>query len=350
MVILHSAFCILHYFSGMAAWSVLFALRAASWCICAAAPGPETHLFRAELPNREMAVFLPERDISSREDAAAYLRIAVNPFEDQSLLRILGNPPRGLGEKAVAKLRELRGRSMPMLKVLGTPAFREAVGGKGGAAAEALHHTVMKYRALFAEPGELAAKVKNYLSEVGYLDGLQKVYKDIEEATRRRENVDEFITAVAQFENKQSGAVTLADFLERYSLLEENDRTQDNSRQGDGVILTTIHAAKGLEFPLVFVIALEQNIFPNERALLENSSDEELRLFYVALTRAKRHLVLTHADARFRYGRTERQRPSEFLNRLPEELLDAGDDYEYIRKLSLDSINEGFAKIFAALK
>ena len=82
----------------------------------------------------------------------------------------------------------------------------------------------------------------------------------------------------------------------------------------------------------------------------ENSLAEELRLFYVALTRAKRHLVLTHAGARFRYGRTERQRPSEFLARLPEELTDAGDDYEYLQKPSLDSINEGFAKIFAALK
>ena len=288
---------------------------------------------------------------SEVKDAAAYLRLAVNPYEDQSLLRILGNPPRGLGEKAVAKLKELRqNEKMPMLRALGSPEFRAAIAGKGGAAAEALHHTVMKYRALFAEPGELAEKVRRFLAEVGYLEGLQKVYKDIEEATRRRENVDEFITAVAQFENKAAEPVTLEDFLERYALLEDNDRTQDNSRQGDGVILSTIHAAKGLEFPLVFVIALEQNIFPNERALLEQSLDEELRLFYVAITRAKRQLVLTHADCRFRYGRVERQRDSEFLRRLPEELVDAGDDYEYIRKLSTEEINAGFAKIFEALK
>ena len=288
---------------------------------------------------------------SEVKDAAAYLRLTVNPREDQSLLRILGNPPRGLGEKAVAKLKELRQtQRKPMLEGLGSAEFRETVTGKGAVAAQGLCATIGRYREWFATPGELAAKVKAYLTEVGYLDGLQKVYKDIEDATRRRENVDEFINAIAQFESKQPEAVTLADFLEKFALLEENDRTADNSEKGDGVMLSTIHAAKGLEFPLVFVVALEQNIFPNERALHEDSLDEELRLFYVALTRAKRYLVLTHAAERFRYGRTEHQQPSEFLERLPDELTDAGDDYEYIQKLSVDSINAGFAKIFELLK
>lgn len=321
-------------------------------------------LYRSNYLSRQLEQTLRMREIpyqlvggqefyqrSEVKDAAAYLRLTVNPREDQSLLRILGNPPRGLGEKAVAKLKEWRlTRKRPMLEGLGSAEFGEAVAGKGAAAARSLHATVMRYRELFAIPGELAAKVKAYLSEVGYLDGLQKVYKDIEDATRRRENVDEFINAIAQFEAKQPEAVTLADFLEKFALLEENDRTADNSEKGDGVVLSTIHAAKGLEFPLVFVVALEQNIFPNERALHEDSLDEELRLFYVALTRAKRYLVLTHAAERFRYGRVERQRPSEFLNRLPEELTDSGEDYEYIQKLSVDSINAGFAKIFELLK
>ena len=88
----------------------------------------------------------------------------------------------------------------------------------------------------------------------------------------------------------------------------------------------------------------------NERALAEDSLDEELRLFYVALTRAKRYLMITHARERFRYGKVTRAIPSDFLLRLPEELTDAGDDYEFIQQLSADSINEGFAKIFEMLK
>jgi len=199
-------------------------------------------------------------------------------------------------------------------------------------------------------PGDLGAKTRAYLFETGFLDGLQKVYKDIKDATKRRENVDEFINAVAQFEAKQPELPTLQDYLEKFALLEENDRTADESDNGDGVILSTIHASKGLEFPLVFLVAMERNIFPNERALEEDSMDEELRLFYVALTRAKRHLVITHARERFRYGRIERSRPSDFLYRLPEDLTDSGDDYEFLQQLSADSINEGFAKIFEMLK
>ena len=288
---------------------------------------------------------------SEVKDAVSYLRIIANPREDQSLLRILGNPPRGLGNKAVEKLKEMRQNGVrSMLDALGTEEFISSCTGKAKAAAQALYDTTVKYRNLFVAPGDLAAKTRAYLYEVGFLDGLQKVYKDIEDATKRRENVDEFINAVAQYESKQPEPPTLQEFLEKFALLEENDRTDDKSDDGDGVVLSTIHASKGLEFPLVFLVAMERNIFPNERALKEDSLDEELRLFYVALTRAKRHLVITHARERFRYGKSERSTPSDFLLRLPEDLTDSGDDYEFIQQLTADSINEGFAKIFEMLK
>ncbi len=288
---------------------------------------------------------------SEVKDAVSYLKLIVNPREDQSLLRILGNPPRGLGNKAVEKLKSMRqSGAKSMLEALGSEEFLASCTGKARAAAQALADTVSKYRNLFVTPGDLGAKTRAYLYETGFLDGLQKVYKDIEDATKRRENVDEFINAIAQFEAKQPEQPTLQDFLEKFALLEENDRTDDKSEEGNGVILSTIHASKGLEFPLVFMVAMERKIFPNERALEEDSLDEELRLFYVALTRAKRHLVITHARERFRYGKTERSHPSDFLHRLPEELVDAGDDYEFLHKLSTDDINAGFAKIFEMLK
>ena len=288
---------------------------------------------------------------SEVKDAVSYLRIAANPREDQSLLRILGNPPRGLGNKAVEKLKEMRQNgAKSMLAALGTEEFQNCCTAKARTAAASLHETVQKYRNLFTIPGDLGAKTRAYLYETGFLDGLQKVYKDIEDATKRRENVDEFINSIAQFESKQTEPPTLQDFLEKFALMEENDRTDDKSDDGNGVVLSTIHASKGLEFPLVFLVAMERDIFPNERALAEDSLDEELRLFYVALTRAKCYLMITHARERFRYGKVTRSIPSDFLYRLPEELTDAGDDYEFIQQLSTDSINEGFAKIFEMLK
>ena len=321
-------------------------------------------LYRSNYLSRQLEQTFRSRDIpyqlvggqefyqrSEVKDAVSYLRIAANPREDQSLLRILGNPPRGLGNKAVETLKNIRqngGKSM--LETLGTEEFQKSCSAKAKVAAQALFDTVIKYRNLFTVPGELAAKTRAYLQETGFLDGLQKVYKDIADATKRRENVDEFINAIAQFENKQPEPPTLQDFLEKFALLEENDRTDDRSDNGDGVVLSTIHASKGLEFPLVFLVAMERKIFPNERALEEDSLDEELRLFYVALTRAKRHLVISHAKERFRYGKVERSVPSDFLYRLPEELTDCGEDYEYIQKLGVDDINAEFAKIFEMLK
>ena len=321
-------------------------------------------LYRSNYLSRQLEQTLRSRDIpyqlvggqefyqrSEVKDAVSYLRLIANPREDQSLLRILGNPPRGLGNKAVEKLKSMRQNgAKSMLDALGTEEFLSSCAGKAKTAAAELSETIRKYRNLFTVPGDLAAKTKAYLLETGFLDGLQRVYKDIKDATKRRENVDEFINAIAQFEAKQPEPPTLQDFLEKFALLEESDRTADESDNGNGVILSTIHASKGLEFPLVFLVAMERKIFPNERAMEEDSLDEELRLFYVALTRAKRHLVLTHAKERFRYGKVERSAPSEFLWKLPEDLIDSGDDCEFLQQLSADSINEGFAKIFDMLK
>ena len=321
-------------------------------------------LYRSNYLSRQLEQTLRSRDIpyqlvggqefyqrSEVKDAVSYLRLIANPREDQSLLRILGNPPRGLGNKAVDKLKSMRQNgAKSMLDALGSGEFLDSCSGKAKTAAAELAATVEKYRNLFIVPGDLANKARAYLQETGFLDGLQRVYKDIKDATKRRENVDEFINAIAQFEAKQAELPTLQDFLEKFALLEESDRTADESENGNGVILSTIHASKGLEFPLVFLVAMERKIFPNERALEEDSLDEELRLFYVALTRAKRHLVLTHAKERFRYGKVERSAPSEFLWKLPEDLTDSGDDYEFLQQLSADSINEGFAKIFEMLK
>ncbi|MBQ9788697.1 MAG: UvrD-helicase domain-containing protein [Lentisphaeria bacterium] len=284
------------------------------------------------------------------KDAVAYLKVLINPYDNQNLLRILPTPPRGLAQKAVDKLKEMQNREHgSMLKFMGTEEFLGAVPKKGANEAANLVRVYREAKEYFAEPGNLAAKIKHFLTEVGYLNGLQAIYKDLEDAKNRRENVDEFINAVAQFEAKSEEAVTLAQYLESFALLEETDKNDDKSTQEGGVILSTVHASKGLEFPIVFLVALERNIFPHERSIEEGSLDEEMRLFYVAITRAKKELFITRAQERFIRGMKKISLPSPFLEKLPAKIVEKAKAEDLIKPLTEEAVDDAFAKIFQIL-
>jgi superfamily I DNA/RNA helicase len=308
----------------------------------------EQSLRKAVIPYRLVGgqEFFKRKEI---KDAVAYLKLLVNPKEDQSLLRILNIPPRGLGDKAVDRLKSLKNTVfIPMTEIIGNEEYLDGLASKAAANVRSLDACLKKYRQEFAEPGGVASKVLEFLGECDYLEGLQKVYKDIEDSLKRRENVYEFINAIAQFERRASTAVSLEDYLESYALLEENDKVDDKSDDGNSVTLTTVHAAKGLEFPYVFIIAMERNIFPHERAEAEGSSDEERRLFYVALTRARRNLLITRAEYRMYRGMDLNQSPSKFLELLPDNIVDKYHPEELFRTMTNEEkmkfINE-FTKI-----
>ncbi|QSH40007.1 UvrD-helicase domain-containing protein [Lentisphaerota bacterium ZTH] len=285
------------------------------------------------------------------KDAVAYLKLLVNPKEDQSLLRILSIPPRGLGKKAVELLKKYQGAAMlPFSELIGHRDFTSELSGKAAKAAGDLHSCMSRYRKSFKEPGELARKAASYLNDVGYLNGLQKIYKDIDDSLKRRENIDEFINAIAQFERGCETPPTLVEYLESYALLQENDKTEDDTDDGNGVTLTTVHAAKGLEYPYVFLVALEKNIFPHERSVHEGSIDEELRLFYVAMTRAKEKLIMSCSCSRMHRGFDRPQIPSEFITYIPEGLVDVCEPEDVIKKLDKASLAAGFAEIFKMLE
>ncbi|MCQ2377866.1 MAG: UvrD-helicase domain-containing protein [Victivallaceae bacterium] len=282
------------------------------------------------------------------KDAIAYLRLTVNPNDDQSLLRILSAPPRGLGGKVVEMLKERRNVDhKPMLSGFGDSAFLAKLSRAARESATAFAAAIRRAAEEFAHPGDLAGKCTEYLENVGYFGGLQRIYKDIEDSRRRRENVGEFISALAQFEARQDHPAMLEEYLDGCLLLEEKDR--DAGENGDAVTLSTVHAAKGLEFPVVFVIALEAGVFPHERALEEGSVDEERRLFYVAITRAKQRLFLLRGARRMYRGVTRPARISPFLALLGNS-VETKESGELIEKASEDELRAAFAKIYASFK
>ena len=291
--------------------------------------------------------FFKRREI---KDAVAYLKLLVNPRDDQSLLRILGTPPRGLAQKAVDALKlHRKTKHRAMFELLGEEEFRKELTPKAAEAAAEFAAVCTKYRKEFEEPGNLAGKITAFLREIGYSDGLQRIYKDLKDAMKRRENLDEFINAIAQYETRQAEPATLLAYLENLALLEENDRVEEDSPDADAVTLTTVHASKGLEFPVVFVIAMERNIFPHERALEEGSADEELRLFYVAITRARRQLYLLRAKERMQRGISKPALPSPFLACLTEDLAEHPAPDELVKPASDDAVRAAFANIFRIL-
>ena len=282
------------------------------------------------------------------KDAVAYLKLLVNPNDDQSLLRVLSAPPRGIGAKAVDALKAARlEKHRPMLLSLGDAEFSASLTRKAAEGARELHAVCSKYRREFDAPGGLAGKISAYLNEVGYTGALQRIYKDIEDSLKRRDNVEEFINGAAQYESRHPGPVTLRDFLESFALLEEEDREEDATK--DAVTFSTVHAAKGLEFPVVFLIALEQGMFPHERALAEGGGDEELRLFYVALTRAKEELYLLHVRTRLQHGVPHPVRPSPFLSLLGGGLIEENAPEELVRPADNRRAVEAFMRIYERL-
>ena len=280
-------------------------------------------------------------------DSLAYLRLVVNPNDDQSLLRILSSPPRGLGGKVATLLKERRAAThKSMLSGFTDEAFLAQLTPAARSSCRHLSGVLDEARKSFSAPGELSAKAVELLEKCGYLDGLQRIYKDIDDARRRRENIDEFITALSQFEAANPGAATLADYLDGCLLLEEKDK--DSEDELDAVTFSTVHAAKGLEFPIVFVIAMEQGIFPHERAIEEGSADEEKRLFYVAVTRAKKELYLFRSVRRMYRGVSRPARSSPFLHLLGKAAENQMPD-EVIRKATQDEILAMFEAVYSAL-
>ncbi len=250
------------------------------------------------------------------KDVLAYLRLICNPKDAISFKRVINFPLRGIGETSVAKLETFaEENSISLLDAAGRAAEIFTISGRIRKNIFDFAQMVRKYAALKTEfsPGELARAV---VDEIGLL----RTFKEIgtEESFGRAENVRELLSAIANYCNmhKSSG---LEHFLEEVTLISDIDTWDDRS---NAVTLMTLHSAKGLEFPVVYITGLEEGLFPLTRTLDSNEElEEERRLFYVGATRAKEKLYLTWAARRLRYGEYFENLPSRFIKEIDQEFV-----------------------------
>ncbi len=274
----------------------------------------EEMFMRAGIPYR---VFGGTRFYDRREikDALAYLRILVNPSDTVSLKRIINVPKRSIGDSTVHLLEQEAARQdVPMFSLLADPPTaltsrpRRCVS----------DFAALIYR-LMAKKGTmpLSEYVQYVLNEVGLLRQLEN--EDSEENRTRIENLMEFIGAAKEFEQK-SVEKTLEAYLENVALVTDLDNQEDAPQY---VTLMTLHSAKGLEYDAVFMAGMEENVFPSARAVNEDSRfEEERRLCYVGITRARRHLFMSYARQRTIFNQITRNSPSCFLKEIPSRLID----------------------------
>lgn len=243
-------------------------------------------------------------------DSIAYLRICANPSDDLALNRIVNVPKRGAGDSAISSLYEKsKVDGISFFDAIRKSLEENSLKGKSRDALKTLVSQIEKFNARIGSEN-LSEIAKSLLSEVGYIP-MWKTENTLE-SQGRLENIEEFINSLADFSN-------ITEFLEYVSLVEARD---DKNLQ-DAVSVMTVHAAKGLEFDLVFVPGLEDGIFPSGKSVDDrNGLEEERRLMYVAITRAKKQLVLSHAKSRYIFGDVQMQMPSRFLKEFPESEVD----------------------------
>ena len=255
--------------------------------------------------------FYDRREI---KDAMAYLKAVVNPADEVSVKRVLNVPKRGVGDASVAKLDEFaRSEGIAFLAAMRRADEAGVTGpAKRGIAAfivvlDRVHEMV---GAEGVGPGDL---LQTIIDDSGYLSELEA--EDTVEAHSRIENLGELVGSAREF-------TVLDEFLEQVALVADTDDLPEGEVE-DTVVLMTLHSAKGLEFPVVFIAGVEEGIFPHNRALTEpDEMEEERRLAYVGITRAMRRLFISHAWSRMLFGNTQYNPPSRFLDEIPDGLME----------------------------
>jgi ATP-dependent DNA helicase Rep len=250
------------------------------------------------------------------KDIMAYLRLLANQDDDNAFLRVINTPRRGIGPTT--------------LQALGNYAAERETSLFGACfemgLADRLSDNAMKRIEYFsqwlvdiadrAKRGDVVEAIKDLIEEIDYRAWLEEVTGDPDQAIRRMENIEELLAWITRIVEKDTEQQGIGDIAARLTLMDILERQQDEN-QADAVHLMTLHAAKGLEFPHVYIIGMEEEILPHRTSIEEDSIEEERRLAYVGVTRAQRSLAFTLANSRKRYGEKVDCEESRFLRELP---------------------------------
>lgn len=254
------------------------------------------------------------------KDLLAYLRLISNPDDDISLLRVINVPKRGLGATSVDKMmRYATENELSLFNALAEVDFMGLSARATNAAAD--FYTLIKNYTQMQEYVPVTELVEEVIEKSGYREMLQ-AEKSIE-AESRLENLNEFLSVTKDFEDASEDK-SLITFLTDLALVADIDKLDEDGTTNEAVTLMTLHSAKGLEFPVVFLIGLEEGVFPHTRSLMDDAEmEEERRLAYVGITRAEEELYITNAQMRTLFGRTNFNAVSRFISEIPEELLES---------------------------
>jgi DNA helicase II / ATP-dependent DNA helicase PcrA len=300
----------------------------------------EQELRRMRIPYQVIGgmEFFERREV---KDMIAYLQVILNPNDDISLLRVINLPPRGIGKTTVENLIEVsRREKKPIWQIMQTE-----TGGRGQAGIERFIKLLSSYHVRVRQETCWSQIFKDLIQELGFFEELKRMAKDVEEARSRIENVEELVSALVTFEEKKEGNLT--DFVDTLRL--DTSKKDEKDDSGYGVTLMTMHAAKGLEFPYVYIVGVEEGTLPHDRSKLEGNIEEERRLFYVGITRAMKGLSLSYCSSRKRYGQEMPCHPSSFLLELPQEIVETVDAGAYTGPVQADEAADRMSALWAKL-
>lgn len=259
-------------------------------------------------------------------DVIAYFRVLVNELDEEALLRIINYPKRSIGDTTIQRVRQAASQQgLPVMHILRDPlGYGVDVNKPTAARLQAFAALLDDLRTYNQQEGDLYAIAERVINETGILTDLKS--DTTSEGKARVENIQELLGGIDEYIHaalEVGQAPTLGVYLSEIALMTDQDK---EGEEGDSITLMTVHSAKGLEFPHVFIVGMEEDLFPSMMSNVGKELEEERRLFYVALTRAEKTCHIGYARERFRNGRTEFSRPSRFVRELPKELvtLDSG--------------------------
>jgi superfamily I DNA/RNA helicase len=325
------------------AFAVLFRMNAQSRIL-------EENLRRLQVPYRIVGgkSFFDRREV---KDLLAYMSVLVNPGADANLLRIINTPARGISAATVdAALHWSVQQKCSLWDALQSAEFIATLSARTATSIRAFVELIEEYQTKLAEPlTEPAPVITKLIAEIEYAAELRRSCKSAEETSAREQNIGDMLRDLAQFTGRSTKG--LGGFLDEIVLDQEREEEkQDDIEKKKGVTLITMHAAKGLEFRHVYLIGLEEGILPHDRSKTEGTIDEERRLLYVGITRARRTLTLSYCRDRMKFGSVASCQPSSFIKELAPEFLERVD----LKKLLATPVTEmtgksRFAQMRAAI-